>query len=186
MKVRPIIFLDFDGVINTPYLLYNSGEPELFMPSDGKVSNYQAIKLLNWLYSKVPYNIVITSTWRLHMTNEELHKVLLTSGLNPDIPVIGKTPNLNYISKYDKVFKIPFTKKYITKHTRRGHEIHNWLTDTLIPYTYEFIILDDDTDMWKYKKYLVKCNPHEGITFPIAYKVLTRLKQIQEEIECQK
>ena len=61
MKVRPIIFLDFDGVINTPYLLYNSGEPELFMPSDGKVSNYQAIKLLNWLYSKVPYNIVITS-----------------------------------------------------------------------------------------------------------------------------
>lgn len=186
MTVRPIIFLDFDGVVNTPYILDYSGEPELFMPSDKLVSNFYAVKLLNWIYSKVPYSIVITSTWRLHMTNEELQQTLVNSGLNPEIPIIGITPNLLNIPKYDKSIKIPFTNKYISKHTRRGHEIHEWLTNAPIPYKYPFIILDDDGDMWRYKKYLIKCHSLDGITFQVACKILNRLKQIQEEIECQR
>ena len=186
MRIRPIIFLDFDGVINTPFILEDLGEPKLFMPSDKIVSNFHAVRLLNWLYSKVPFDLVITSTWRLHLSNEELHDVLVDSGLNQEIRILGKTPNLSHKLEYDKSFTIPLIKKGFYHHTRRGHEIHEWLTDTLIPYHYEFIILDDDTDMWKYKKYLVKCNSHDGLTFTIAYKVLDRLKRIQEEIECQK
>lgn len=186
MTVKPIIFLDIDGVVNTPYICNEFGDPELFMPSDGLVSNFHAVRLLNWLYKQVPYQIVITSTWRLSLSEYKIKDALVNSGLDPLIEIIGKTPNLLGDSKYDKSFKIPFTNKYIYHHTCRGHEIDEWLRLNANYYKYPFIILDDDTDMWKYKKYLVKCNSMDGITFSVAHKVLQKLKQIQEEIQCQK
>ena len=94
---KPIIFLDFDGVVETIYWgkaedrtwsfnVHKSGRKEL--------NNKQAIGWLNELYSKVPYDIVVSSTWRIRMTLKELQELITNSGFNKNIKVIDKTPVL--------------------------------------------------------------------------------------------
>ena len=69
--MKPVVFLDFDGVVETIYWekdkdgswsfnVHKSGREEL--------NNKQAIGWLNELYSKIPYDIVVSSTWRIGMT----------------------------------------------------------------------------------------------------------------------
>lgn len=178
----PIIFLDFDGVINTPFIL--NKEPRLNNHVDKFVSNLQAIKLLNWVYSEYKFDIVISSTWRLGLSLEELREILLNSGLNPEIKVLGVTPDLRH-KKYDHYIRLPF-KKHIYIHTRRGHEIDQWIKQ--YNYSGDFLILDDDADMWKYKKHLILLHPDDGLTMSKASILRYRLSQIyeKEEAKCQK
>lgn len=61
-----IIFLDFDGVVNTIYYRYYKRFKKYQMryatSADKIVNNRQAIQWLNELYDKYPYDIVVTST----------------------------------------------------------------------------------------------------------------------------
>ncbi len=59
-----ILFLDYDGVVNTPYWVKKDDEVKCLvnLPSDGFVNNYQAICWLNELYRKAPFDIVVTSS----------------------------------------------------------------------------------------------------------------------------
>lgn len=171
----PIIFLDFDGVINTPFILYK--EPRVNNHIDKFVSNLQAIKLLNWIYSEYKFDIVISSTWRLGLSLEELKEILLNSGLNPEIKILGVTPDLRH-KKYDHHIKLPF-KKHIFIHTRRGHEIDLWLKQN--NFKGKFIILDDDKDMWKHKDKLIILHPDDGLTMSKASELRYKLKQIYKE-----
>ena len=152
-----IVFLDFDGVVNTIYWskgpdgVYNqnalkSGHQEL--------NNKQAIGWLNELYRQCPYNIVVSSTWRIGMSVEELQLLLLKSGLHPDIKVIGKTPVL---------------------HTERGEEIQQWIDDH--SFTGNFIIVDDDSDMCELLPYLIQCDTYIGFTFYDFQKSIQILKK---------
>lgn len=181
--LTPIIFLDFDGVINTPFII--DKHPTVYNHKDNSVSNTQSIKLLNWIYLQYPFNIVISSTWRLGLSKDELHTILLNSGLNPAIKILGTTPDLRRI-KYDHFFKIPFTNKYFSIHTRRGHEIDQWIHQN--DFKGQFFILDDDSDMWKYKKHLIQLNPHDGLTMSKACILRHKLQQVyeKEEHKCQK
>ena len=73
--MKPVVFLDFDGVVETIYWekdedgswLYN-----IHKYGHDELNNKQAIGWRNALYSKVPYAIVVSSTWSIGMTLEKL------------------------------------------------------------------------------------------------------------------
>lgn len=135
-----IIFLDYDGVVNT--LIFNEtdnyAEPNFNYPSMEKVNNHQAVCWLNKLCRETNAKIVVTSTWRLHDNYKEC---LYNGGLQESIEILGRTPYL------------------LSKGKKRGDEIQAWIDkhseDIEID---KFVILDDDTDMKHLKKYLVKCD----------------------------
>lgn len=154
---KPIIFLDFDGVVETIYWekaedgtwsfnIHKSGREEL--------NNKQAIGWLNELYRKVPYDIVVSSTWRIGMTIDELQTLLINSGFNPDIKVVGVTPVL---------------------HRQRGQEIQAWL-DT-VSFAGKFIIIDDDVDMCHLLPLLVRIDCQLGFTIYDFQKALSLLEE---------
>lgn len=136
-----VVFLDFDGVVNTPMWQMYKGKLvcRYAWPDDGKVNNWQAVQWLSEFCIRHNYSIVISSTWRSDGI-EKCEEYLKAGGLREGIKVIGVTP--------------------ISKNRRRGDEIHTWLE--LHPDVTGFIILDDDSDMDPYLDKLVKCNPNVG------------------------
>lgn len=151
----PVIFLDFDGVVETIY--WDKTEDGIVSLNAHKyrhseLNNKQAIGWLNELYSKVPYNIVVSSTWRIGMSKEELQKLLTNSGFNPKIKVIGVTPIL---------------------HQQRGLEIQQWIDDN--DFKGKFIIVDDDCDMCHLMPFLIRCDSLLGFTIYDYQKALKML-----------
>lgn len=140
----PIIFLDFDGVVNTIYWQKDVNGiccVNAMKKGHEELNNQQAVGWLNELYTEIPYNIVVSSTWRMSMSVEELQKLLIKSGFRPEIKVIGKTPVL---------------------HEERGLEIQRWIDQH--HFTGNFIILDDDTDMVHLSNHLIQCDTFLGFT----------------------
>ena len=153
--MKPIVFLDFDGVVETiywekdkdgswSYNIHKYGREEL--------NNKQAIGWLNELYSKTPYDIVVSSTWRIGMTLEQLQTLITKSGFNPEIKVIGMTPVL---------------------YQQRGLEIQQWIDDN--KFKNKFIIIDDDSDMCHLLSVLVRCDCQLGFTIYDYQKALRLL-----------
>ena len=142
---KPIIFLDFDGVVETIYwekdnygtLTLNSLKkyPREYL------NNTQAIGWLNELYKKIPYNIVISSTWRIGMNIQQLQDLLERSGFDKKIKIIGTTPIL---------------------HQKRGKETQKWIDDN--HFKGKFIIVDDDNDMCHLSEHLIKTDSLLGFT----------------------
>ena len=142
---KPIIFLDFDGVVETIYWEKNiDGTWSLNVHKTGRrqLNNKQAIGWLNELYKKIPYDIVVSSTWRINASVEALQNLLINSGFNPEIQVIGKTPVLYH---------------------QRGLEIQECID--IHEFKGKFIIIDDDSDMCHLLPLLVRCDCQLG--FPI-------------------
>ena len=160
---NPVVFLDFDGVVNT-LIIYK--EPikarrllqkdgyyfDLCYPQDKRVSNTQAVLWLEKLCKEFNADIVITSTWRKDY--ELACECLYNSGLSKEIKIIDKTP---WLDGY------------------RGKEIDAWLKKHSCP---AFVILDDDTDMAPYMDHLVKTDSDTGITVMI-YERAKQLLQNQ-------
>ena len=140
---KPIVFLDFDGVVETIY--WEKSEDGSWTLNGHKckneLSNKQAIGWLNELYYKIPFDVVVTSTWRFYMSVEELQDLLTNSGFISDIKVIGKTPVL---------------------YQQRGLEIQKWLDDN--NFKGKFIIIDDDSDMCHLLPLLVRTDCQLGFT----------------------
>lgn len=154
---KPIIFLDFDGVVETIYWEKNiDGTWSLNVHKTGRreLNNKQAIGWLNELYKKVPYDIVVSSTWRINTPVEELQNLLINSGFNPEIQVIGKTPIL---------------------YQQRGLEIQEWID--IHKFKGKFIIIDDDSDMCHLLPLLVRCDCQLGFTIYDYQKALRLLNE---------
>lgn len=153
--MKPIIFLDFDGVVETIY--WDKKEDGSFTLNSHKLghnelNNKQAIGWLNELYSHIPYDIVISSMWRISMSLEQLQDLLINSGFNPNIKVIGMTPIL---------------------HQQRGLEIQEWIDEN--NFNGKFIIIDDDSDMCHLLPLLVRCDCQLGFTIYDYNKALRLL-----------
>ena len=152
----PVVFLDFDGVVNTIYWKKDTNGICCVNAMKGghtELNNQQAIGWLNELYSIVQYDIVVSSTWRMGMSIEELQHLLIKSGFRPDIQVIGKTPVL---------------------HKERGVEIQQWIDDN--NFTNKFIIIDDDSDMCHLLPVLIRCDCQLGFTIYDFKKALNLLQ----------
>jgi hypothetical protein len=121
-----VIFLDFDGVVNT-CRWYKTADgkwkSKFNFPKDGKVNNEDAVQWVSELCQKFGYDIVISSTWRMDGL-KTCEKCLRNAGLREGIKVVGATPIL---------------------HKYRGFEIKQWLEEH--PEVTEYLIIDDDCDM---------------------------------------
>lgn len=139
-----VIFLDFDGVVNTPWWSRDENGGYICkynFPCDGKVNNCQAVQWVSEFCEKFNYSIVISSTWRMDGL-KKCSEYLLKAGLRKSIEILGITPDL--ISK------------------PRGCEISLWLKNH--QEVEKFLIFDDDDDMMNLADKLVKCDTVVGFT----------------------
>ena len=149
-----VLFLDYDGVVNTlMWQLTSTGKMQFRFnsPSDNKVNNFQACQWISEFCQKYNYKIVVTSTWRLFSNYREC---LINGGLREGIEIIDKTPDL----------------RYTHDHACRGEEIREWL----IKHHNEvdnFIIVDDeelgfDVDEQEYyADNFILCDGNHGFGF---------------------
>lgn len=133
-----VVFLDYDGVVNTPMWSADRKKYTFGSPNDNKVNNFQCVQWVSEFCQKYKYSIVVSSTWRFD--NDNYKKCLINGGLRDDIEILGRTP---YIAG-----------------ANRGAEIQQYLTEH--PEITNFLIFDDDTDMDGIIDHLVKCNPAIG------------------------
>lgn len=141
-----IIFLDYDGVVNTP-IWNEEGKCGYNHPSDGKVNNYQAIMWLNELCKKANAKIVVSSTWRYCCHDVSYQDCLYNAGLNKNIEIIGCIEWFGNETRTDEI------KRYLEKH----EEIIN------------YVILDDEDVC---DDNFVKCNGNYGFGIEEFYKAL--------------
>jgi 16S rRNA C1402 (ribose-2'-O) methylase RsmI len=125
-----VIFLDFDGVLNDRKWLSREGSRDDVDP--------ERVKLLNWLVRATDAKIVISSTWRILHTLEELRTILDRAGFIGE--VIDVTPGGGGV---------------------RGPQIQEWIDTN--KFKGQFVILDDDSDMEHLMDKLVKTKFERGL-----------------------
>ena len=165
-----VLFLDFDGVINTPIGIDKDGNiiNDYNQVSDGKVNNFVAVKLIERLCMECDLKIVVQSRgWRNYLTLDANGNVryrpyksyLENSGMNGKL-VIGHVPFL--------------------KDKHKGDEIDEYLSSHKVS---KFIVIDDDDNqgvepsLLRFGENLIVCNGSRGFTekeFNEAKKILSR------------
>lgn len=126
----------------------------------GRVRNMldeECVTRLNELCKSTEAKVVISSTWRLGRTADELQKILNDGGFTGE--VIGKTEDLRYGEAGDCIL--------------RGNEILHWIKnhEDLVGkqvgyWEYKrYVIFDDDSDMlyWQKDNY-IHVDPYCGLT----------------------
>jgi len=156
-----IIFLDFDGVLNSAPFLEREGwfegpltqREHKFMCehassnvdfSDLRMIDRTKVMLLNQIIERTIAQVVISSSWRLGRDVNDLIDALKFHGFVGE--VIGMTPELS--------------------HAIRGEEIDSWMYDQMLlpDKDITFVILDDDNDMGTLRGNLVKTSMKYGLT----------------------
>ena len=120
-----VIFTDIDGVLN---------------PHWRKMWDKKAISSYNKLCKEFDLKPVITSTWRLNHTKEELQDVFTNQGI--DIEIFDYTNNLDQQD--------------------RGLEIKEWLLNNKVN---NYVVIDDRVfDIEPHVSNVVKCRSWIGLT----------------------
>lgn len=161
--MKNIIFLDIDGVLNCQ-LHYSSDFYKNYIakPDKTKGEHYyyqicqQRIALLNELCIEIDACIVVSSTWRLGKTADQLQAILTESGAT--FKVIDITCHTGY---------------------ERGTEIAKWLRDNCkklfgIEYYdfYNYAIIDDDSDiLLNQREHFFQTDSYSGLTYNTCYKI---------------
>jgi hypothetical protein len=130
-----IIFLDFDGVLNsigTKDRVVHPKNPEWKVRG---IDNFR-VKLVSDLAKKYNAKIVISSTWREYNTVPELQELLISRGFDPSIEFLGGTPVYGAAPMYG-------WPRLGGSSSERGDEIDMWLHENGRDRT--FLVLDD---MW--------------------------------------
>lgn len=124
----PVLFLDFDGVLN------HGGTTQRHQ---GYVGLDPAnVARLNAIMREVPETrIVISSSWRITHGVAEMRGLLVEAGFEHPRAVVGKTPGWKEANG-----------SIVGAHPTRGHEIQAWL-DATPPAPSAIAILDDAEDM---------------------------------------
>lgn len=117
-----IIFLDIDGVLRTHKSDLEWSEKlntPIFKKTD-RLFSKKSVNNINYITSLTRAKIVVTSSWRLHLSVAELNSLFRTRGIQSE--VIGKTDiGLN-----------------------RGEEIQTWLDEN--DYVTNYVVIDDQTN----------------------------------------
>ena len=132
------MFLDYDGVVNTPMWNEKGTRCTYNFPHHGKVNNFQAVQWVSEFCQQYKYDIVVTSTWRMDSNYKDC---LVNGGLRDTIRILGKTP--------------------ILPGECRGQEVRNYLDKH--PEIKYYIIIDDEDDMLNEQlSHFVQTNPNFG------------------------
>ena len=145
-----VVFLDFDGVLSNDETVGGKLNPKL-------------VKLLNGLHG---VKFVVSSTWRLNNSVEELTKILQDEGFEGE--VLDKTPSV-----------------VSGQWHFRGIEIRTWIYDACSNGTIDdeywlyddYVILDDDGDMlYEQRNNFIHIDSCSGITRNTIYRVKNMLR----------
>jgi hypothetical protein len=151
---KKVIFLDFDGVLNNDNFLM-SLDPTT--PHGEGHIDPKAVMLLNTIVEITGAEIVISSSWRIPYTIEELKKFLTRRGFDHADKIIGRTPGVD--------------------RNDRGVEIFVWLSraEETGDGAEHFVILDDNDDMKPLMQHLVRTNPDVGLCEEDMLKAIEQL-----------
>lgn len=155
--MKPLVCLDIDGVLNSSQWFkychkHGLGNKWPEMHLDPKLC-----RMLQGFLRSNGANLLITSTWRLMMSPEEMVKVLGAKRLTA--PIVGFTPEL----KFDLMDEDQEELQY---DSGRGLEIQWWL-QTHAPDNWQeipLVILDDDQDIGCLRPRWVRINRERGLT----------------------
>jgi hypothetical protein len=168
-----IIFLDFDGVLNSSQFLkrsefaapltereakYRFGHPHSNLDTyDLRMIDHTKVMLLNQIIERTGAQVVISSSWRLGRDISDLRDVLVFCGFVGE--VIGVTPEL-----WNSI---------------RGEEINEWLCENWGVGLDDdvFVILDDDDDMGILSGSLVQTSMKTGLTQYDVERAILRLNK---------
>jgi hypothetical protein len=143
--VLKVIFLDFDGVLVTP-------ASSFLRSSTGMVADPHAVDALNYLIAETGARIVITSTWRLEYSSDELSELLRSWGVQGSI--LGIAPS----------------------GSSRGDEIQRWLDGFDGPARVAaFVILDDASEISTLSSHLISTEFETGLTMDDARRAVEYL-----------
>lgn len=149
-----VIFLDFDGVLNSRRTVAAYGCYGFLGFRDGYHLDPVALKMVEVLCKDTSASIVISSSWRIGADLQEFKD--LFDHYKIDVNVVGFTPRSYEIGEI------------------RGHEIEAYLVKH--PQITHYAILDDDSDMLETQKaHFVHVNPTDGLSwknFEQAKKIL--------------
>lgn len=153
------LFLDIDGVLNSQRTVFaynkivhsnlvkyriDSNEPlaSMFDPI--------SVGLLKLAQEMLGFKIVISSTWKHHLSVDEFHLIFADYGWDTKDIIIGKTGSEPVI---------------------RGKQIKQWM-DSYAKYPSEYCILDDSTDMMvAQEKFFVQTNINDGLDWEAFLKI---------------
>ncbi len=156
-----VVFLDFDGVLKK-----HSGP---WWP--------EAIRHLDRIIDATGAQIVVSSTWRIGRTVNDLRLLLSAKGLNHWLFVNDKTPDL-LDREGDTITNFRNGEKVTLYRARpRRHEIGAWLIAH--PDVTRYAIIDDDEDAGP--DHFVLTDSDVGLTrrhADTAIKILNRMDQI--------
>jgi histidinol phosphatase-like enzyme len=157
-KKPPLIFLDFDGVLNNREWL--AKQTDLF---DSKNHfDPDAIRRLNSLVAATGAEVVVSSSWRIwNVTKYPMERLLQSVGFKYEI--LGTTPVMNCDEHRDDGFEC--------SDAHRGYEIDTWLTRNNA-HDRSFVIIDDDSDMAPHGDRLVQTSMSTGLKMEHFCKAL--------------
>lgn len=145
-----VLFLDIDGVLITANNIKKTykltGKPQ------GRTLDPDTVVQLNRIMEQSNPLLVLSSTWRIFTSLEDMAKLINEAGGN-NIKFHSATPRLN---------------------TQRGKEIQTWLnnlTDEELKQC-KFVIVDDDKDMLHLIGHLIKTDFDTGLTEDIANRII--------------
>lgn len=144
-----IIFLDLDGVLNSrASMMLQAMEPGAgLMMQPHRIH----VVILNEIVRASGANVVITSTWRISRTKNDIQQLLSGKGFSGEI--IDTTP--------------------VLQGETRGTEIRAWLAERKD--IEAFVILDDERDMGDLCDWLVQTKTEDGLLashIPDVLKIL--------------
>ena len=157
-----VIFLDFDGVMDTEYydhILSEAGEP--ISDEYGLLFDPECVKNLKYIIENTGADIVVSSTWKYFMSYQDFLNMWRARGL-PGF-VTDVTPNI-HSSRY------------------RGDEIDAWLNEC--KNECQYVILDDlGADNFNSHQIprLLVVNPFYGIDEDIAGRAIALLNSPMRE-----
>lgn len=139
---QPILFLDFDGVLNsTSHLLSAAKVPGGYVDTDEGQVDPAAVAQLSRVVAATGCEVVVTSTWRLLHDTTYLWNLLRGHGYTGG-PFLGATPDLYGMT--------------------RAQEIDHWRWENGRPKVYA--IVDDDLDADDKTGRFVKTDFDDGLT----------------------
>jgi hypothetical protein len=150
---KAIIFLDIDGVLNSSryFIQRNASQQEIREHSDADEFDPEAIKLINNLCVDINAYVVISSTWRIGRTIEELQNLFTCAGAT--FKIVGVTPIINYSMC-------------------RGLEVQEWLSKNREYGFEDYVIIDDDSDFFIHQiPHFFHVDNYHGITPNTCYKI---------------
>ena len=165
MELIKLMFLDIDGVLNSETFYKNKSEQELFKEEGYPLCEIDpsAIEKINKIIRQTKAKVVISSSWRLGRSIQNLQDIFNKKGFIGTIDDI--TPHLRYIGNDNTV--------------PRGCEIETYLNDNFeydIKTNIKYVIIDDDIDMLFYQKdHFLHTTEYDGITDIIVAKAINLL-----------